>query len=236
MKKLLLFVWAMWACYGLHAQYFCTVEGTELHYVNYDEAGQSVSNETAIVGYVGKEKEKGTTMACYVNKIVTNKAKNNTSYTRFDWSYDGKQTVCAEDLAFGPYIDSDSDPAKYDTAARTAMREELKFKGDNSLILKEHAKGGESMPDRSYSLIVNMLKNEITISGAAYMGEERVSTTAGKFDCIKISYLKRTKVLLKSTTHRITEWYAEGIGLVKSESFDMKGKPAGKTLLVKIVK
>lgn len=234
MKKLLLFVWAMWACYGLHAQYFCTVEGTELHYVNYDEAGQSVSNETAIVGYV--RKEKGTTMACYVNKIVTNKLKNNTSYTRFDWSYDGKQTVCAEDLAFGPYIDSDSDPAKYDTAARTAMQEELKFKGNNSFILKNHAKGGESMPDRSYSLIVNMLKNEITISGAAYMGEERVSTTAGKFNCMKISYLKRTKVLLKSTTHRITEWYAEGIGLVKSEAFDMKGKPAGKTLLVKIVK
>ena len=42
MKKLLLFVWAMWAYHGLHAQYFCTAEGTELHYVNYDEAGQSV--------------------------------------------------------------------------------------------------------------------------------------------------------------------------------------------------
>ena len=116
------------------------------------------------------------------------------------------------------------------------MREELKYKGDNSFVLKEHAEGGESMPDRSYALIVKMLKNEITISGAAYMGEEQISTTAGKFDCIKITYLKRTKVVLKSTTHRVTEWYAEGIGLVKSESYDMKGKPAGKTLLVKIVK
>ena len=221
MKKMILFIFALLACHAGYAQYFCTIEGAELHYVNYDEAGQSVSNETAVVGYVGRD---GNNLsAAYVNKIVTNKLKGNTSYTRFDWNYDGNQTVCVEDLVFGPYIDSDSDPAKYNTAARAAMQEELKFKG-------------ESMPDRSYSLIVNMLKNEITLSGATYMGEERISTIAGKFDCIKISYLKRTKVLLKTTTHRINEWYAEGIGLVKSESFDMKGKSAGKTLLVKIVK
>ena len=234
MKKTILFIFAILACHVSHAQYFCTTEGTELHYVNYDEAGQSVSNETAVVGYAGRNGEN--VSASYINKIVTNKQKGNTSYTRFDWNYDGNQTVCVEDLMFGPYIDSDSAPAKYDTAARTAMQEELKFKGNNALVLKRQAKAGESMPDRSYSLIANMLKNEITISGATYMGEERISTTAGKFDCLKISYLKRTKVLLKSTTHRINEWYAEGIGLVKSESFDMKGKPAGKTLLVKIVK
>ena len=234
MKKTILFIFAILACHISHAQYFCTTEGTELHYVNYDEAGQSVSNETAVVGYAGRNGEN--VSASYINKIVTNKQKGNTSYTRFDWNYDGNQTVCVEDLMFGPYIDSDSDPAKYDTAARTAIQEDLKFKGNNALVLKRQAKAGESMPDRSYSLIANMLKNEITISGATYMGEERISTTAGKFDCLKISYLKRTKVLLKSTTHRINEWYAEGIGLVKSESFDMKGKPTGKTLLVKIVK
>ena len=61
-------------------------------------------------------------------------------------------------------------------------------------------------------------------------------TTAGRFECIKISYLKRTKILVKSETERITEWYAKGVGLVKSESHDMKGKPNGKTLLVKIVR
>lgn len=116
------------------------------------------------------------------------------------------------------------------------MAEELKLKGDNSFTIKKHASAGESIPDRTYSLIFNMLKNEINISGAAYMGEEKVSTTAGKFDCIKISYLKRTKIVLKTETVRVTEWYAEGIGLVKSESYNTKGEPDGKTILVKIVK
>ena len=234
MKKMLLVIVALLACHTMQAQYFCTTQGTELHYVNYDEAGQSLSNETVTVYNVVKNASGES--AQYLAKIVTNKTKNNTSYTLYNWNYDGNVTTCQEDLMYGPYIKSDSDPAKYDSKARQAMAEELKLKGDNSFTIKKHASAGESIPDRTYSLISNMLKNEINISGAAYMGEEKVSTTAGKFDCIKISYLKRTKIVLKTETVRVTEWYAEGIGLVKSESYNTKGEPDGKTILVKIGK
>lgn len=234
MKKMLLAIVALLACHTMQAQYFCTTQGTELHYVNYDEAGQSLSNETVTVYNVVKNASGES--AQYLAKIVTNKTKNNTSYTLYNWNYDGNVTTCQEDLMYGPYIKSDSDPAKYDSKARQAMAEELKLKGDNSFTIKKHASAGESIPDRTYSLIFNMLKNEINISGAAYMGEEKVSTTAGKFDCIKISYLKRTKIVLKTETVRVTEWHAEGIGLVKSESYNTKGEPDGKTILVKIVK
>ena len=234
MKKMLLVIVALLACHTMQAQYFCTTQGTELHYVNYDEAGQSLSNETVTVYNVVKNASGES--AQYLAKIVTNKTKNNTSYTLYNWNYDGNVTTCQEDLMYGPYIKSDSDPAKYDSKARQAMAEELKLKGDNSFTIKKHASAGESIPDRTYSLIFNMLKNEINISGAAYMGEEKVSTTAGKFDCIKISYLKRTKIVLKTETVRVTEWYAEGIGLVKSESYNTKGEPDGKTILVKIMK
>ena len=234
MKKMLLAIVALLACHTMQAQYFCTTQGTELHYVNYDEAGQSLSNETVTVYNVVKNASGES--AQYLAKIVTNKTKNNTSYTLYNWNYDGNVTTCQEDLMYGPYIKSDSDPAKYDSKARQAMAEELKLKGDNSFTIKKHASAGESIPDRTNSLIFNMLKNEINISGAAYMGEEKVSTTAGKFDCIKISYLKRTKIVLKTETVRVTEWYAEGIGLVKSESYNTKGEPDGKTILVKIVK
>ena len=234
MKKMLLVIVALLACHTMQAQYFCTTQGTELHYVNYDEAGQSLSNETVTVYNVVKNASGES--AQYLAKIVTNKTKNNTSYTLYNWNYHGNVTTCQEDLMYGPYIKSDSDPAKYDSKARQAMAEELKLKGDNSFTIKKHASAGESIPDRTYSLIFNMLKNEINISGAAYMGEEKVSTTAGKFDCIKISYLKRTKIVLKTETVRVTEWYAEGIGLVKSESYNTKGEPDGKTILVKIVK
>ena len=231
MKKLFLLTAALLACHTMQAQYFCTTPGSELHYVNYDEAGQSVSDETITVTNVIRESN--TVRATYLDKIVTTKAKNNTSYTLFNWNYDGTNTTCTEDLMYEPYIASDSDPDKYGEAARLKLLEERKFKGDNSFTLKKGAKAGETMPDIHYQLIRNMLKNEITISGASYMGEEQVSTTAGKFHCIKISYLKRTKILLKTTNQRITEWYAEGTGLIKSETYNMEGELEGKTLLVK---
>ena len=231
MKKLFLLTAALLACHTMQAQYFCTTPGSELHYVNYDEAGQSVSDETITVTNVIRESN--TVRATYLDKIVTTKAKNNTSYTLFNWNYDGTNTTCTEDLMYGPYIASDSDPDKYGEAARLKLLEERKFKGDNSFTLKKGAKAGEPLPDRHSQLLRHSLKNAITLSGDSYMGEEQVSTTAGKFHCIKISYLKRTKILLKTTNQRITEWYAEGTGLIKSETYNMEGELEGKTLLVK---
>ena len=164
MKRLMFLVAAVLACHSMQAQYFCTTEGTELHYVNYDEIGQSTSDETMTVSKV--EKVDGKLQAAYYDKIVTTKAKNNTSYTLFNWSYDGANTVCTEDLMYGPYVDSDSDPDKYNEAARLGLLEKLKFKGDNSFTIKDGAKGGESIPDRSYQVVRNMLKNEVNVSGA----------------------------------------------------------------------
>ena len=234
MKRLIIATTLLLGSHAMQAQYFCSTQGTKLHYVNYDDAGQSISNETATVSNIKNEGSLKT--VDYITKIVNNKAKNNTSYTLYNWSYDGTNTSCTEDLAFGAYIKSNSDPDKYDTAARTVFRDEIKYKGDNTFSISNEAKAGTSIPDRYYSAIVNRLRTEYNFSGASYMGTEKISTTAGKFDCLKISYLKRTKVVLKTTTWRVTEWYAVGVGLVKSESYDTKGNIAAKTLLVKIEK
>ena len=133
MKKFLLCVVALLASHVMHAQYFCSEEGTELRYVNYDDAGQGVSDEHITVANVTKE---GSLLkACYFDKIVTIKVKDNTTYTLFNWSYDGEKTICTEDLMYGPYIDSDSDPDGYNEQARMRMLDDKKFNGDNSWSL-----------------------------------------------------------------------------------------------------
>lgn len=55
MKKLIFTVMALVACHTMQAQYFCSENGAQLHYVNYDGSGQSVSNETATVVNVSNE-------------------------------------------------------------------------------------------------------------------------------------------------------------------------------------
>ena len=234
MKKFLMIVGALLVCHSMQAQYFCTTPNAELHYVNYDEVGQSVSDVTAYVNNVAQSQTG--VVADYLCKNVTTKAKNNTSYALLRWTYQGGKTVCAEDLLYGMYIADDLDPAKYDETARMRMIDEYKYKGDTSFTLADNLKAGQELPDRFYQIIDKMLKKTVNTTGISCMGNERISTTAGKFDCIKISYMRRTKVVLKSTNERVVEWYAKGVGLVKSETYDMKGRVAGKTLLVKIKK
>lgn len=234
MKKVLIVVGALFMTTVMHAQYFCSTPKAELHYVNYDEAGQSISDATAYVQNVDKSASR--IFTDYLFKHVTTKSKNNTSYSLVRWTYQDGKTICAEDLMYGLYIADDSDPAQYDETMRMKMMDRHKYKGDNSFFLSDNAKAGEELPDRFYQLAENMIKKEVTISGVTYMGEEQISTTAGKFQCLKISYLQRSKIVLKSSNVRVNEWYAKGIGLVKREVFDMKGRIDGKTLLVKVVK
>ena len=74
MKKFLLCVVALLSSHVMHAQYFCSEEGTELRYVNYDGAGQGISDENITVTNVSKE---GNMLkACYFDKIVTTKVKD----------------------------------------------------------------------------------------------------------------------------------------------------------------
>ena len=234
MKKFLMIVGALFVCHATQAQYFCSTPKAELYYVNYDEAGQSVADVTAYVQNVDTSDAR--IFTDYLYKYVTTKSKNNTSYSLVRWTYKDGRTTCAEDLMYGMYLADGMDPARYDETARMKRMDQHKYKGDNTFYLADQAQAGAELPDRFYQVAENMIKKSISITGVTYMGDEQISTTAGKFNCIKVSYLKRTKIVLKTTTERVLEWYAKGIGLVKSETYDMDGKIDGKTLLVKVKK
>ncbi len=53
---------------------------------------------------------------------------------------------------------------------------------------------------------------------------ETITTPAGTFECYKITYDSNSKVLMIKTQNHIVEWYAKNVGLVRSESYDKKGK------------
>jgi len=75
---------------------------------------------------------------------------------------------------------------------------------------------------------------EISVTERTIAAQESITTPAGTFDCIKITYNIET-VLGKAIPIKIkgsgAEWYALGTGIVRSESYDKKGKMIGYTLL-----
>ncbi len=94
---------------------------------------------------------------------------------------------------------------------------------DGSLNVRVGANG-------AYLLNMNVLVTERKIE--AY---ETIETAAGSFDCIVLSQKVSTKVLIRiqSTTK---EWYAEGIGMVRSETYNRKGKLQGYSELTSYTK
>ena len=62
---------------------------------------------------------------------------------------------------------------------------------------------------------------------------EQVSTPAGTFECIKISYDSEAKIFFTVRAHGV-EYYSKDVGLVKSETFDSKSRLTGYSILSKI--
>ena len=65
--------------------------------------------------------------------------------------------------------------------------------------------------------------------------KESITTAAGTFDCYKITYDMDMKVMFKRAVS-VKQWFAEGVGLVKSESYNKKGELEGSTELTKFEK
>jgi hypothetical protein len=61
-------------------------------------------------------------------------------------------------------------------------------------------------------------------------GTESITTPAGTFDCVKMTYDMKTFMMVEVITKGV-EWYAKDVGLVKSETYDAKGKLMASSLL-----
>ena len=80
---------------------------------------------------------------------------------------------------------------------------------------------------------VQMYTMTIYVTDRAVEARESLTTSAGTFDCIKITQKVTTKMIVKiQATSK--EWYAENIGMVRSESYNKKGKLTGYSVLTKI--
>lgn len=84
---------------------------------------------------------------------------------------------------------------------------------------------GQELPDANVSVKMKMggginMNSNIDIINRKVEKQENVTTPAGTFDCYVVYSENKTKMI---TTKQRT-WLAEGIGMVKQESYNKKGK------------
>lgn len=117
---------------------------------------------------------------------------------------------------------------------------ELEITGDN-LNFPSKMSVGDMLDDAAMNLKVRsggmqIMNMDVIISNRKVEAEEEVQTPAGSFDCYKITYDTQSKTKIINMTTSSTEWIADGVGVVKTENYNKKGKMAGYTLLTKLEK
>lgn len=117
-----------------------------------------------------------------------------------------------------------------------AMNMDIDMSGTN-IQIPNNLSVGQTLPDAELLLTMSMasvsMKMEIKIINRKVVGKEMISTSAGDFDCILITSDREMK-MGRSTTMTSKLWLAEGIGMVKNEEYDQKGKLISKSILTKL--
>ncbi|WP_203257806.1 TapB family protein [Hyunsoonleella ulvae] len=89
---------------------------------------------------------------------------------------------------------------------------------------------GKKLKNANMIMTINMggmnMKMTMDIINRTVDAKENITTPAGSFDCYALSYDSEVKMGIK-TSFTIKEWIAEGVGVVKTESYNKKGKLMG---------
>lgn len=107
----------------------------------------------------------------------------------------------------------------------------------SSFELPSSLSAGQTLPDANMSIA--MKSNGMTIMTMTMKVVERkveakesITTPAGTFEAYKISSAVESKTIF-TVKVKTVEWYAKGIGTVKTESYNEKGVMTGYSLLTK---
>ncbi len=198
-------------------------EGTKLEMTNYDKKGK-------VTGKVNQEITKvesvGNATSFTMHQVFTDEKGENTTET--------DMTFKCEDNVF--YIDMNSFISGEQMAAYEDMDMEIEM---NEIDIPTNLTPGQKLKDGKITMKLvtdSPIAMNFTVDVLNRKVEkfETITTPAGKFECVKLTQDINSKFGFSITINSI-EWYAEGVGAVKTETY-RKGKLVGTTELTKMEK
>lgn len=205
-------------------KYFPFEKGATLEYTSYDDKGKVQSSMSQKVVIIDDNAQEGLT-AQIDSKIMDKKGEEAMSNTY--------HVTCKNDTL---YLDMTAQMPQLTEAFSTM---EVKITGDE-LLLPSKLSVGQMLPDASMQIQagtggMNLMKMTVDVTERKVEARETVVTEAGTYDCYKISHVTNTKMLIGKSFKTIT-WYAEKVGMVKTETYDKKGKLESSMQLTKFSK
>ncbi len=205
--------------------YLLLNEGASFEYTNYDKKGKAltVGNHQAV-----NVDNAGDKFTSQIKLDVKNLKKGDT----FTMEYD----VGCEDgilsIDMSRFFDS-SQLMQYEGADFN-----IDIEGD-MLYFPRDLKEGEDLNDGHITIKVNkdgftFVTMTMTVLNRKVLGKESITTKAGTFDCQKVTYDFESKFGIIKVKGSAAEWYHDNRVIVRSESYNKKGKLLGSTELTQI--
>lgn len=109
----------------------------------------------------------------------------------------------------------------------------------NNIELPNDLQVGQTLKDANMNMAIDMggmkMNMSIDFINRKINKKESITTPAGTYNCFAISYDSEMKIGVKMT-FKIKEWIAEGVGVVRNESYNKSGKLMGYSQLTSFSK
>ena len=112
---------------------------------------------------------------------------------------------------------------------------EYEMSGEN-LNLPNNLSVGDNLPDASVAMEISMsginMDMKTLIKDRKVVGQETVTTPAGSFECYIITYsIDLNMSMGMNQINTAKQWISEGVGMVKQEDYNKRGKITSSSLL-----
>ena len=206
------------------SQYYPMVDGANFEYTSYDKKG---SEEGKINYKVTNVNGSGDNVSATMVMDIADKKGN---------TYSSEYTITCD----GDAVKVDFKSLMNEQMLNQLGEMEMDITGTD-VEWPNNLSVGQALPDGNVNVkmkmggAINMNMNVETINRKVEK-KESVTTPAGTFDCYVIYSETKTKMMMSNQNSPSRVWLAEGVGMVKQESYNKSGKLMASSMLTQFNK
>jgi len=198
-------------------------EGTKTEITTYDKKNKVAAKVTYVVSSVSNNNSKS---VAAMQSTIKGADGNEISQTTYD-------VTCSND---GIEIDFNS---MFSPQLAMQFKDmETDVSGTN-IILPNNLTVGQTLPDATMNARINMsgitMNMDVKMTNRKVVAQESITTPAGTFDCYVLEYTSELKMGM-SKKGSAKQWIAKGVGMVKQEDYNKRGKVTSSSLLTSFTK
>lgn len=201
------------------SQYYPMIEGATLQYTNFNKKGKSEGVASYMVTNVSTTGD--VTSATMAIDLKDEKGKE---IYKTDYSF-----TCSGNMVTVDYksLVPSSMFEQYEGMEMDISGTDLELPNDLSV--------GQQLSDANVTIKISMsginMNTTVDLINRKVEKKESVTTPAGTFECYVIYSDNKMKAMMVKQTFPSRVWFAEGVGMIKQESFSKNGKSIGTTVL-----